>query len=81
MKRTQSKAVKPARKAAVKWPTLPEGWRWVHPRETLHVGDCTWATFWVEWVPTPFYGLRCGKAKFYIRRNPRAARANKGRKV
>ncbi len=75
MKRTQSKAVKPARKGAVK---VPKGWRKL-PDDALIVStDQYWHFREKLFLPVwRSIGHRVddGIQDFYIRRNPRAARA------
>ncbi len=83
MKRTQSKAVKP--KGAVK---VPKGWKYVPRGQEIRKGDRYRSKyqgrfiaidpvdigFRLVWDNYPY-------DMFYIRRNPRADRAHKGRKV
>ncbi len=77
MKRTQSKAVKPATKGAVKVPTAytetvitePEYMRWQPALTDKQIDQ-------IHRYIAKKHGV-----KLPIRRNPRAARANKGRKV
>ncbi len=85
MKRTQSKAVK--RKGAVK---VPKGWRKLLWDEVLKLGDRRSRIGGKHWFETMNEGMTAGESMseayreqgcIYIRRNPRAARANKGRKV
>ncbi len=90
MKRTQSKAVKPARKGVVKVP-IPRGWyelpagskRKRGDRHKCHVGaepdTPGFGEVCVEWGIITDRNIEVSGP--YIRRNPRAARANKGRKV
>ncbi len=84
MKRTQSKAVKPARKGAVK---VPKGWVIV-PVGNRRPRDYKW--YCPSDLPGTAQGWHTGQNHgteicrtdcLVIRRNPRAVRAHKGRKV
>ncbi len=84
MKRTQSKAVKPARTGAVK---VPNGWlelRKGDPRPEGYKFALVGVNMWHRGDPD-LYGQIIDEedatVMHFIRRNPRAARANKGRKV
>lgn len=82
MKRTQSKAVKPARKGAVKVPKVLLRCPACHRTKVVKRED-------YDEPDAIELSLRCPKCdngggfneSTTIRRNPRAARANKGRKV